>query len=187
MRKLNLSILLGILIISFNSCKKGCIDPYAKNYNSKKTKDNGKCDYYSVVKLHSIDVKTIPSKNSNGHFWDAGLDDDLDNDQSYPDLYLWYKAEGGYSLEPTTYQPTVDPLSVNKNFNLSPALSLTEWKNDKGFWVYFEEVDLSGSSFESIDSILIKPFDKNGSGKRFKDTMDITVGQISITANMSWE
>lgn len=173
-------------MISFNSCKKGCTDPYAKNYNSKKTKDNGSCDYYSTVKLHSVDVKTIPAKNSNGNFWDAGLDNDLDNDQSYPDLYLWYKAEGGYVLEPTTYQPTVDPLDVNKTFSLSPALSLADWKNDKGFWVYFEEVD-QGGLFEPIDSILIKPFDINGSGNRFRDTMDITVGSISITANMSWE
>jgi len=186
MKSLNVLLLASLMVFSLNSCKKGCIDPYAKNYNSKKTKDNGKCEFYSTVTLHSVDVKKIPSKNSNGHLWDAGLDNDTDNDNSFPDLYVWFRAEGGYTFEPTTYQPTVDPLNVNRNFSLNPAISTAEWKNDKGFWVYFEEVDGGGSIFESIDSVLVKPFDKNGTN-RFKDTMDVNVGNISFTANMTWE
>ena len=189
MKRLNVLLLAGLMIFSLNSCKKGCIDPYAKNYNSKKKKDNGSCTYYSTVTLHSIDVKKIPSKNSNGHLWDDGLDNDTDNDNSYPDLYVWFKAEGGYSLKPTIYYETIDPLNVNINFTLDPVLSTDEWKNDKGFWVYFEEVDYNnGAFYEPIDSVLVKPFDKNGStdAHRFRDTLQVVDGEIEFTANMSW-
>lgn len=187
MKLYNILFTISLVLFSLNSCKKGCTDPYATNYNSKKTKDNGTCEVYSTVTLHSVDVKKIPEKNANGHLWDAGQDNDLDNDNSYPDLYLWYRAEDGYTFNPSTYQATVDPNNVNENFALDPALSLSGWKNDKGFWVYFEEVDLGGGAFDPIDSILVKPFDFNANTDRFKDTMDITIGNFEFTANMSWE
>ncbi|HIP37605.1 MAG TPA: hypothetical protein EYG85_12210 [Crocinitomix sp.] len=182
-----LFILTSVLLISFNSCKKGCTDPYATNYNAKKTKDNGKCEFYSRVILHSVDVLKIPEKNSNGNFWDAGTDGDLDNDNSFPDLYVSFKAEGGYSYEPSTYYPTIDPYNVDRNFDINPAIYTTEWRNNKGFYVYFYEVDLSGSVFDLIDSVQVIPFDINGSGDRFRDTLLITKGAIEFKANMSWE
>jgi hypothetical protein len=183
----NVLFTISLVLLTLNSCKKGCTDPYATNYNSKKTKDNGKCEFYSNAILHSVDVKKIPSKNANGHLWDAGQDNDLDNDNTYPDLYLWFKAEGGYTFMPSYYEPTINPNNVNRNFSLDPTLTLSDWKNEKGFWIFFDEADLGASTFEPMDSFLIKPFDKNASYNRFKDTMNVNVGDFEFTVNMSWE
>jgi hypothetical protein len=189
MKKIILITLSLFTLITFNACKKGCTDPYAKNYNAKKTKDNGKCEVYNRVILHSIDVKTIPEKTSNGYLWDDGHTGDKDNNNSFPELYTYFKAEGGYDYDPQNYYETIDPYNVNISFELNPTISVTDWKNDKGFWVYFYDVDSLGYYLELIDSVKIKPFDLNADDEdiKFKDTIDVSKNGILFTANMSWE
>lgn len=177
-----LALLAGF--VSFNSCKKGCTDPLAHNYNEKKTKDNGTCEVYSSVQLSSIDISTIPEHNSNGVIWDGGNGDDLDNDNTLPDLYVRFKAESGYAYVPTTYMPTILPSNVNKTQYLTP-ISILDWE-DKSFWAYFYEIDLSGSSRELIDSVEIQPYLK-GASDSFRDTLEVTKGNITFTANMQWQ
>lgn len=181
-RLITLAVLTSLL--SFDSCKKGCTNPLAHNYNKKKKKDNGTCKVYSSVKLSSIDISTIPEYNRNGVIWDGGNGNDLDNDNTLPDLYVRFQAESGYAYVPTTFMPTVLPSNVNKTQTLTP-ISISDWE-DKSFWAYFYEIDLSGSARELIDSVEIQPYIE-GASKRFRDTVEITKGEITFTANMQWQ
>ena len=183
MRKLEL-LLVIISIMSFGSCKKGCTDPYAENYNPKKEKDNGSCNVYDHVVLNSVRVDKIPEYNELGYAWDAGYGNDLDADNTYPDLFLTFSADNGYSLVPNTYWPTVDPNNVNIEQQLTPTLSLSEW-HEGGFWVYFYEIDYPFEQ-EFIDSVFIDPFDYGANTNRFKDSLPIIKGNVRFTAFMDW-
>ena len=185
MKNITLLVLSVCCLFVFDSCKKGCTDPYASNYNANREIDNGSCNIYSHVVLHSVDVHSIPENNSLGYPWDAGFGDDLDNDNTYPDLYLHFKADSGYAYNSSSWTwYDVDFNNVNINQYLSVPLSLYAW-NTGGFWVYFQEVD-NGWYKEDIDSVFVDPFDYDASYNRFKDTMVVTKGEIQITANMEW-
>ncbi len=101
-----------------------------------------------------------------------------------PDLFIKVKAENGYNFIPQHYYPSVSPSAVNKTFYISPELQISNWETD-GFWVYFYEVDLGGSSLETMDSVRIRPY-VEGDSKRFKDTLDVSDGAYTFTANMQW-
>ncbi len=180
-------IFISIIISSvffISSCKKGCTDPYATNYNANKEVDNGNCHVYDHVVLNSVKINSIPELNDLGYAWDSGFGADLDNDNSYPDLFVTFKAENGYSLTPNTYWPTIDPNNVDVTQDLSPSLSLGGWE-EGGFWVYLYEIDYPFEQ-EFIDSVYVDPFDYDASSSRFKDTLDITQGDIQFTAYMQW-
>ena len=168
----------------FDSCKKGCTDPYAENYNPNREIDNGSCNVYSHVLLNSVNIHTIPELNSIGYAWDAGFGTDLDDDNTYPDLFVSFKADNGYSLIPNTYWPTVDPNNVGVYQELDPVLSLSSWQQG-GFWIYLSEIDFPFEE-ELIDSVFVDPFDYDAGYNRFKDTMMVIKGNIQLTANMNW-
>ena len=170
----------------FNSCKKGCTNPKAYNYKKKKKKDNGSCELYKSVTLSSIDIKTVPEYNSNGAFWDSGNGDDLDNDNTRPDLFVKFRVEGGYSDVSNSYYPTINPSNVNKTKTLVSPLVLSEW-DGKVFWAYFYEIDnpTTNPHYELMDSVEIRPFLESASDK-FRDTLEVSSGDISFTANMQW-
>jgi hypothetical protein len=183
----NISLIIALLfsVVIFDSCKKGCTDPYAYNYNANREIDNGSCNIYSHVVLHSVDIQSIPEYNSLGYPWDAGFGDDLDNDNSYPDLYVHFRADSGYSYNSSSWNwYDVDFNNVNVNQDLSVPLSLSAWRTG-GFWVYLEEVD-NGWYKEHIDSIFVDPFDYDATYNRFLDTLVVTKGEIQLTANMEW-
>ncbi len=186
MKKITFTLALLALAFGVDSCKKGCTNPKAYNYNAKKKKDNGSCKLYTSVTLHSIDIATIPARNSHGHLWDDGYDGDLDNDNTKPDLRVTFSAEGGYSDVSSSTFYTVEPSNVNKTKTLTSPLSITDWEN-KIFWAYFYERDGSYYSphYELIDSVEIRPFLDSDSDK-FRDTLEISSGSISFTANMAW-
>ena len=184
MKNLILILSISLIVLPFQSCKKGCTDPYAENYNPNREEDNGSCNVYSHVVLNSVTVHTIPVLNALGYGWDAGFGDDLDNDNTYPDLFISFKADNGYSLVPNTYWPTVDPNNVNVYQELSPTLSLSSWQ-EGGFWIYLSEIDFPFEE-ELIDSVFVDPFDYDARYNRFKDTMMVSKGNIQITANMNW-
>lgn len=174
-------------IITISSCKKGCTDPYAINYKPKKTVDNGKCDVYSRVTLNSIQVNSIPEYDPNGVLWDNSGTNDLDMDNSHPDVAIRYRAESGYSFDPNEYYPSVNPTNVDWLQILSIPISITDWKNDNGFYVYFYEVDNDGFDYLLMDSIKIDPFDFDAKNNRFKDTLDVSKSGFEFTAHMAWE
>ena len=180
-------LLTFVLVLTATSCKKGCTDPYATNYNSKKTIDKGNCNVHNKVTLNSIYIKKIDQYNSAGVLWDNGGDNDLDQDNSHPDLSVTFRAESGYSYDPGIYYPTVNPNDVDWQLNLDVPISIENWKNDNGFYVYFKEIDLDGLSSILMDSIFVDPFDFEASSNRFKDTLDITSGNYEFTAHMKWD
>lgn len=185
MKKLTLVLPLAIIAM-FSSCKKGCTDPYAYNYNSKKKKDNGSCTVYSNVTLNSIKIETIPALNPDGETWDNATNNDYDQDNTYPDLFVSFSAEGGYDYIPNTYFPDVNPAIVNRTQSLGSPISVTEWQDGNGFWVYFYEADYQGAIKIKMDSVLIEPFEMDASSDRFKDTLMVTKGDISFEARMEW-
>jgi len=176
-----------LFLFSFSSCKKGCTDPYAINYKPKKSVDNGKCDVYQRVTLNSITINTIPERDKNGVLWDNGGVGDLDMDNSHPDLAVTYRAESGYSFDPNVYYPTVNPNDVAWTQELAAPISITDWKNDNGFYVYFFEVDNDGANFTFMDSIKIDPFDYAAKKNRFKDSLVVNTQYYNFTAFMTWE
>ncbi len=185
MKNLILTLSISLIVLPFQSCKKGCTDPYASNYNPNREIDNGSCNMYSHVVLHSVDIQSIPEFNSLGYPWDAGFGDDLDNDNTYPDLFIHFRADSGYSYSSSSWNRyDVNFNNTNINQNLIVPLSLTAWRTG-GFWVYIEEVD-NGWYYENIDSVFVDPFDYDASYNRFKDTIVVNKGEIQLTANMEW-
>ena len=186
--KLAISILvITSLFLGFSSCKKGCTDPYAINYKPKKTIDKGNCEVYSRVTLNSINIKSIPEYNQNGVLWDNSGVNDLDMDNSHPDIAVTYRAESGYSFDPNEYYPSVNPNNVDWLQLLSIPISINDWQNENGFYVYFYEVDNDGFDYTFMDSIKIDPFDFDAKNDRFKDTLDIIKNGYEFTAHMAWE
>lgn len=184
----HLTYLSFFLVLGLNlSCKKGCTDPYAKNYNAKKTIDKGNCNHYSKVTLNSIYISEIPELNQDSEPWDNATNNDLDNDGTHPDLYIEYRAENGYTLEPASYLPTVNPSNVDWLYELEIPLKQENWKDDKGFYVTFYEVDNNGTYEVLMDSILIRPFDYHAKYNRFRDTLELEKNNIKFTAHMKWE
>jgi hypothetical protein len=180
-------VFISVLIVSISSCKKGCTDPYATNYKKKKTVDDGSCEVYSRVTLNSVEIKTVDEYNTDGDLWDNAENNDYDQDASHPDLYVSFKAEGGYLYEPTSYLPTANPNDVGWIQYVDVPISVNDWKDDKGFYVKFYEVDQGGLYYIPMDSIFIDPFDFDAKSDRFKDTLDVVKGDYSITAHMVWE
>jgi hypothetical protein len=176
-----------LILSSLNSCKKGCTNPYAINYKPKKTIDKGNCEVYARVTLNSIQVNSIPEYDKSGVLWDNSGENDLDMDNSHPDLAITYRAEEGYSFDPNEYYPTVDPHNVNWLQTLTVPVSLNNWQNDNGFFVYFYEVDNDGLDFTFMDSVKIDPFDFDSKNNRFKDTLDVTSKGYKFTAHMKWD
>jgi hypothetical protein len=177
-------ILAGTLILVGNSCKKGCTDPLAHNYQKKKTKDNGSCEIYSSVKLTSVTVASFTEHNYASVIWDGGYGDDMDDDNTLPDLFLSFKADGGSFYEPTSFFPSVSATETNVTKTI-PTLSISDWQTGS-FWVFFYEVDLGGSHLEFIDSVEVNPY-VSSDEDRFKDTLVVTKGDIQFTANMQWQ
>lgn len=184
MKKYLYLALAGTFLLTANSCKKGCTDPLAHNYQEKKTKDNGSCEVYSSVKLASVDVASFTKYNYASTTWDNGYADDLDDDGSLPDLFVSFKIEGGNSYEPTAFYPSVNTTETNVSINV-PSLSITDWETGS-FWVYFYEVDLGGGHLEFIDSVEVQPYAANDED-RFRDTLVVNKGEIQFTANMQWQ
>lgn len=174
-------------VFTISSCKKGCTNPYATNYKPKKSIDNGKCDVYQRVTLNSIYISSIPEYDNNGVFWDNGGNGDLDMDNTHPDLAITYRAESGYSFDPNEYYPTVSPNNVDWLQELTNPISINDWQNDSGFYVYFWEVDNNGNDFTFMDSIKIDPFDYDAKNNRFKDSLVVTQGNYKFSAMMTWE
>ena len=184
MKKYLYLALTATFLVTGNSCKKGCTDPLAHNYQEKKTKDNGSCEVYSSVKFNSVDVASFPKYNSVSTTWDSGYANDLDDDNTLPDLYLTFKAEGGSSYNPVSFFPSVETSATNVSV-IIPSMSITDWQT-ASFWVYFYEVDLSGAHEELIDSVEVLPYVSTGDD-RFRDTLVVTKGDITFTANMTWQ
>ncbi len=177
-------VIVGAMALASNSCKKGCTNPLAHNYQEKKTKDNGSCKVYSSVKLASVNVASFTEHNYASVIWDGGYGDDMDDDNTLPDLFISFKADGGKFYEPESFFPSVSVTETNITKSI-PSLSISDWQTGS-FWVFFYEVDLGGGHLEFIDSVEVQPYVSTDSD-RFKDTLVVTKGEIRFTANMVWQ
>ena len=104
-----LYLFIFLISLLFFSCRKGCTDPLAYNYNANRTVDKGNCKYYDLVYLDSIKISRINSQNELGNNWDSGDSLDYDNDDSNPDVSLKVIAPSGYHA-----------FSVNMFTNVNP-------------------------------------------------------------------
>ncbi len=184
----NFLIIIGMTALLF-SCKKGCTDPEAYNYNMNRSIDNGSCKYYNTVTLDSVKVNSFAEFNNQSQGWDAGSSADIDNDNTLPDLFLGFKSPNNYiSNNSTVVYYDVNPFDVNYTFELNPKLTSTQWINS-GYWVYLYDIEFD-NSYEPIDSVFLEPFDNYGSSKdeRFQKTISVDKGfnLLNIVAYFSW-
>ena len=181
-------LLIGLFLF-ISSCKKGCTDPLAYNYNSNKTIDNGNCNYYDLVYVDSIKIKRFPSVNQLGNTWDGGDSLDIDNDNTFPDIHIKVKTPIGYINEINHWPGSVNPFSCNLLFNCGNSISSNAW-DQAGFTFYIYDYEYN-LSLQLIDSLIISPFNFNGSGRsnRFirKYELDSSSDEIDFTVYFHWD
>jgi hypothetical protein len=171
------------------SCKKGCTDPEAYNYNSNRTIDNGSCRYYKTVTLDSVKVNSFAELNNQNQGWDAGFSPDIDNNNTLPDLFLGFRSPTNYvSNNATVLYYDVNPFDVDYTFELNPKLTSSQWINS-GYWIYLYDLEYD-NTFELIDSVFIEPFDYYGSTRdtRFQKVISVDKGfnLMNLKAYFSW-
>ena len=90
--KMRFSFFIYIILFVFitTSCKKGCTDPLAYNYNAHRSIDNGRCKYHNFVRIDSIRILNISDTDQNGvewddpfNWWDLTFDVYIGNDLIY--------------------------------------------------------------------------------------------------------
>ena len=59
MKQIAISIVLSIALLSLHSCKEGCRDPKAMNYDSKATNDNASCLFCNDTTTLQYDLITV--------------------------------------------------------------------------------------------------------------------------------
>ena len=173
----------------FFSCRKGCTDPLAYNYNANRTVDNGNCKYYDLVYLDSIKISRINSQNELGNNWDSGDSLDYDNDDSNPDVSLKVITPSGYHAFSVNMFTNVNPFYPDIVFDFNNDFASDMWSSN-GFSILIYEFEMDFST-KLIDSVYIKPFDANESRKsdRFKKrvVLDYFADSIGLTAFFSWD
>lgn len=190
MKLVNKLLTLVILLLIFNACKKGCTDPDAYNYNMNRTEDNGSCKYYQSVSLDSVRVYSFSELNNQNQGWDAGYSNDIDSNNTLPDLFLGFISPSNYVNNNLTYvYNDVNPLIVDYTFELMPKFTSSQWVN-LGFWIYLYDLEYD-NTYEPIDSVYLEPFDNYGSSRteRFKNSMTVSRGfnKLNLVAYFSWQ
>ena len=181
-------LVITIAIFS-TSCKKGCTDPLAYNYNSNRTIDNGSCKVYDLIYLDSIRIDRIRSQNSLGNNWDSGDSLDFDNDDSNPDISLKIVTPSGYHAPSVNMFTNINPYNADVLFDFNDDFASDMWSNG-GYTVYVYDFEMNFST-QLIDSIFIMPFDaiEKRRSQRFKKRIvfDYFERGIGLTAYFSWE
>lgn len=184
-----LYLFIFLISLLFFSCRKGCTDPLAYNYNANRTVDNGKCKYYDLVYLDSIKISRINSQNELGNNWDSGDSLDYDNDESNPDVSLKVITPSGYHAFSVNMFTNVNPFYPDIVFDFNNDFASDMWSSN-GFSILIYEFEMDFST-QLIDSVYIKPFDANESRKsdRFKKrvVLDYFADSIGLTAFFSWD
>ena len=189
MKLFNKIFLIIVFLSTFSSCKKGCTDPEAYNYNINRTIDNGSCSYYQTVTLDSVKVNSFAEFNNQNEGWDAGFLPDIDNDNTLPDLSLGFRSPTNYvSNNSTVIYDDVNPFDVDYTFELNPKLTSSQWINS-GYWIYLYDIEYD-YTYEIIDSVFLEPFDNYGTFRdaRFKRVISVDKGfnLVNLEAYFSW-
>lgn len=131
------------------SCKKGCTDPLAYNYNAHRSIDNGRCKYHNHVRIDSIRILNISDTDQNGvewddpfNWWDLTFDVYVGNDLIYmSDIFdVNFSSMGN---------------DVFLDLSDENELKNDEWEND-GYKIVFYDYD--DPHVVPVDSAVINPF-----------------------------
>ena len=175
--------------LCFNSCKKGCTDPLAFNYNSNRTEDNGSCRYYDLVFLDSIRINRISEVDQIGYGWDAGDTLDVDNDFTFPDLYVTVLTPSGYLYNSTSYWSDINPNYCDVLMDFSGQISSSQWEQN-GFIIYLYDYEYD-NTIQFIDSVFVNPYNYNATSKsqRFKTSIstDYNIEGIGVDVYFDWK
>ena len=143
----SVSIILFVFITI--SCKKGCTDPLAYNYNAHRSIDNGRCKYHNHVRIDSIRILNISDTDQNGvkwddpfNWWDLTFDVYVGNDLIYmSDIF----DVNFYSMGNDVFLDLSDENELKND----------EWEND-GYKIVFYDYD--DPYVVPVDSAVINPF-----------------------------
>ena len=138
-----------LFVFITTSCKKGCTDPLAYNYNAHRSIDNGRCKYHNHVRIDSIRILNISDTDQNGvewddpfNWWDLTFDVYVGNDLIYmSDLFVVNFSSMGNDV-------FLDLSDENE-------LKNDEWEND-GYKIVFYDYD--DPYVVPVDSAVINPF-----------------------------
>ena len=139
-----------ILFVSITtSCKKGCTDPLAYNYNAHRSIDNGRCKYHNFVRIDSIRILNISDTDQNGvewddpfNWWDLTFDVYIGNDL----IYMSDIFDVNFSMMGN---------DVFLDLSDENELKNDEWEND-GYKIVFYDYD--DPYVVPVDSAVINPF-----------------------------
>ena len=149
--KMRFSFFIYIILFVFitTSCKKGCTDPLAYNYNAHRSIDNGRCKYHNFVRIDSIRILNISDTDQNGvewddpfNWWDLTFDVYIGNDL----IYMSDIFDVNFSMMGN---------DVFLDLSDENELKNDEWEND-GYKIVFYDYD--DPYVVSVDSAVINPF-----------------------------
>ena len=170
-----------IFILPLTSCKKGCTDPLAYNYNANRSIDNGRCKYHQYVRLDSVRIYNIKDENDNGLGWDSP--------------FAWWDMTFDVFIDDELVHVLPDIYSVNFSYmsedvlvDLSDvsALKNYDWESSDYKIVFF---DYDNPNVEIVDSAIINPFYYLGTRQndRFFDSIRYDQHDLDFRAYFSWD
>ena len=144
-------IYICVLLILFitPSCKKGCTDPLAYNYNAHRSVDNGRCKYHNHVRIDSIHIFNISDTDENGVGWDEPFNSwDLTFDVFVGDDLVFVSD---------IFDVNFSSMDNDVFLNLSDrnGIKNNDWENN-GYKIVFYDYD--DPYLVPIDSAEINPF-----------------------------
>jgi hypothetical protein len=177
-----------IILVSI-SCKKGCTDPLAYNYNANKTIDKGNCKFYDLVYLDSIKITRVNSQNSLGNNWDAGDSLDFDNDNSNPDISLEIVTPNDYHDFSVNMYTNINPFNPDIIFDFNNDFASDMWASN-GYKIYVYDFEMNFTT-QLIDSVFIMPFNSDGSSRSDRFQKEVVLEYfnegIGLIAYFSWD
>ncbi|MCB9224684.1 MAG: hypothetical protein R2780_00165 [Crocinitomicaceae bacterium] len=177
--------IISILVIAsaiLTSCKKGCRDAAATNYDEK-AKINDGCVYYSKFQINSVKLVTYPNVNSSAVPWDSG-----DN----ADCYMRIMDSGDQIL---FQSDKYDNVSTEVSWTLNPVITISDLSNY--MWIMIRDYDTD--YIDSGSELIVKAFfpvsdyisfpgtvSEDGTGK-YPDIIELNEGGATIQISVTWQ
>ncbi len=138
-----------LFVFITTSCKKGCTDPLAYNYNAHRSVDNGRCKYHNHVTIDSIRIFNISDTDENGVEWDEPF--------SWWDLTFDVYVGSDLLYESDVFNVNFSMLDndVFIDFSDRNGIKNDEWENT-GYRIVFYDYD--DPFLVPVDSAEINPF-----------------------------
>jgi hypothetical protein len=180
MRKTFILLLAITFLFALDSCKRGCRDAAATNYDEKARINEG-CIYYQTVQVTAITLLNYPNVNSSANPWDSG-----DN----PDCFIRLVDGTNILYQSDKFDDVTSPVT----WTFSPVLTIDD---EDGFEIQLRDYDTdftdSGSEKMVSDFIYMTNYtsspgtvNKDAMGK-YPNMLEINEGGATLQINLNWQ